>query len=184
MVKTQIPFHDAYLTQANEIIKAQEVAATNDGYSYIHGDWDKRLDGWGPLGYTVEAGINECLKLFGSRYNSVWQETWINIVRPVRRQWTNRHNHVEMNRELGKPIPTYTWIYYMQMPNNLSGDEGKLEYEDENGVHKYLPNVGDLVILRGDQWHSIYSNPNSTLNRIVIAGNVSITNTKQTNTLM
>ena len=184
MVRTTIPFKGSYLTQANEIVQSTEDVTPNDGYSYIHGEWDQRLDGWGPLGYVVEQGINECLTLFGSRYNYVWHEAWVNIIRPFRRQKINRHNHVVINRKLNKPLPTYTWVYYIQMPDNLNGDDGKLEYEDDGGIHKYLPNVGDLIILKGDQWHSIYGSGNSSKNRVVIAGNVTITNAKQTKSLM
>tara|TARA_B110000971_G_scaffold92194_1_gene94902 strand:- start:3268 stop:3822 length:555 start_codon:yes stop_codon:yes gene_type:complete len=184
MIIRTAKYNPEYLTQANEIIQSMEEVTPNDGYSYLHGVWDQRLDGWGPLGYVVENGINECLKLFGSRYNRVWHEAWVNIVRPVRRQTGNRHNHVEMNRYLDKPIPTYTWVYYIQMPDNLSGHDGKLEYEDDSGVHRYLPKVGDLIILKGDQWHSIYGSENSSKNRVVVAGNVNISMVKTNNTLM
>lgn len=182
MVTKTIPFHDGYLTQANEIIQSGN--APEDGYSFVSGEYTGMKNEWGELAPLVSTGILHCVNLFNAKFNTVWFETWVNVVRNVPKQRFNRHNHVDINKKLNKPTPTYTWVYYMQLPNNLSGDEGKLEYEDETGTHRILPNIGDIIILRGDQWHSVINAPNTTVNRIVLAGNVSISNNKQTNTLM
>lgn len=182
MIRRTAEYKPEYLTQANEIIKLG--GAPQDGYSFMEGEYTGMKTEWGALAPLVSTGILHCINLFNAKFNTVWFETWVNVVRSVPRQKYNRHNHVEINKRNNKPLPTYTWVYYMQMPNNLSGDEGKLEYEDETGTHRILPNVGDLIILRGDQWHSVVYHPNSTVNRIVLAGNVSISNIKTNNTLM
>lgn len=182
MVQTTIPFKDSYLIQANEIIQAGN--APEDGFPFVSGEYTGMKPEWGALAPLVSTGILHCINLFDAKFNTVWFETWINVVRNVPRQKTNRHNHVEINKKLNKPLPTYTWIYYLQLPNNLSGEEGKLEYEDETGTHKYLPNVGDLVILKGDMWHSVMPTTKSTVNRIVLAGNVSLLSNKTKRSLM
>jgi len=51
-------------------------------------------------------------------------------------------------------------------------------------VGSYLPTVGDLVILDGNAYHSVFEAPNSTVNRVVIAGNVAIENSKTKRSLM
>lgn len=181
-------FKQEYLNQANQMVSEMEDRTPHDGYALCYGEYTGKQPWWGPLGNVIEQGINECLTLFGSRYNYVWHEAWVNVVRPKRRQTRQRHNHVLMNKEAGKPIPTFTWVYYMQMPSPVSGDEGKLEVEDiVDGtvkIERYFPNVGEFVILRGDQYHDIIDSPASTVNRVVLAGNVSIENTKQTKSLM
>lgn len=182
MVRTTIPFKDSYLIQANDIVRLGD--APQDGYSFVSGEYTGMKTEWGELAPLVSTGILHCINLFNAKFNTVLFETWINVVRNVPRQQFNRHNHVEINKKLNRPIPTYTWVYYMQLPNNLSGDEGKLEYEDETGAHRILPNIGDLIILRGDQWHSVINAPNTTVNRVVLAGNVSIIDNKQMKTLM
>jgi len=178
-------FKQEYLDQANAIIRENEQHTPNDGYPYISGEYIGLEKQWGPMGPLVSMGILECLNIWGGEYNTVWFESWVNVVRPVRRQSGVRHNHVEINRYLNKPVPNYTWVYYMQMPDKVSGKDGMLEVEHDNGETKYyLPNVGDMYIFGGDLYHSIYDAPQSTVNRVVLAGNVAIQNNKTKHSLM
>ena len=71
------------------------------------------------------------------------------------------------------------------MPNNLSGDDGVLFIEGKNGnVYSYLPKEGDIVIMDGDLPHVPNYALDSTLDRIVLAGNVGIEYSKLNNTLI
>ena len=188
MIRKTEEYKPVYLEQAKQIIQDLEDKVPNDGYPIDFGDWNGRKPEWGPMGKILERGIDECVKLFGSRYNNIWYESWVNVVRPNPRQTYQRHNHVEINNNEVKPLPAFTWVYYLQMPSPVFGDEGKLEIEDIVGdktiIERVMPEVGDIIILRGDQYHTIMNSPNSTVNRIVIAGNVAFQNIKQTNTLM
>ena len=59
------------------------------------------------------------------------------------------------------------------MPDNLTEDDGKLFIMDNDGTEKaILPKVGELIILDGDVPHAPLDAPNSTKDRIVLAGNV------------
>lgn len=65
----------------------------------------------------------------------------------------------------------WTFTYYVQMPDNLSGDDGKLAFKLNDGsVHMVLPEVGDLYIFPCTLLHTPISNTNSSLERIVFAG--------------
>ena len=185
MVIRKAAFKQEYLDQANAIVRKSEQHTPNDGYPYISGEYVGLERQWGAMGPLVSTGVLECLNLWGKEFNTVWFEAWVNVVRPVRRQTNTRHNHVDINRHLEKPIPTYTWVYYMQMPDKVSGKDGTLEVEDSDGNSTfYLPNVGDMYIFGGDVFHTIYDAPQSTVNRVVLAGNVAIQNNKTKHSLM
>jgi hypothetical protein len=67
----------------------------------------------------------------------------------------------------------YTFTYYVQMPNNLKDNQGKLFFKTKLGYESsILPEEGDIFIFPGDLQHKPEINPNSTKARIVVAGNV------------
>lgn len=67
----------------------------------------------------------------------------------------------------------YTFTYYLQTPTDISGDEGHIVFETEDGVrHKFLPKEGDFFIFPADIRHTAIPTPNSELDRIVYAGNL------------
>jgi hypothetical protein len=68
----------------------------------------------------------------------------------------------------------YTFTYYVQMPNNLNGNDGKLFFVDneDNVQRMFLPEENELVIFPADVYHRPDTSINSTIDRIVIAGNV------------
>jgi hypothetical protein len=67
----------------------------------------------------------------------------------------------------------YSFTYYVQMPNNLKDNEGKLYFKTESGYEfSVLPEEDDIFIFPGDLQHKPEINPNSTKSRIVVAGNV------------
>jgi hypothetical protein len=69
----------------------------------------------------------------------------------------------------------YTFTYYLQMPNNLKDNQGKIHFKTKSGYESsILPEEGDIFIFPGDLQHKPEINPNSTKPRIVVAGNLAI----------
>lgn len=137
-------------------------------------------------------GVNNCIELFNGKYNIVHTDMWVNELKAVNPVQVNRdkngdlifHKHTEINRIIGRPEPHYTFVVYVQMPNNLSGEEGVLYLEDVDGkVFNYLPENGDCIIMDGDLPHVPNYAPNSTIDRIVLAGNVRLETIKTEKTL-
>jgi cupin superfamily acireductone dioxygenase involved in methionine salvage len=59
------------------------------------------------------------------------------------------------------------------MPNNLQDDEGYLVLKDTNGeVYSILPKEGEFIIHESNIDHYPKEATNSSVDRIVIAGNV------------
>ena len=139
-------------------------------------------------------GISKCEQLYTQPYNSVEIGCWVNVVNKSKTKQTirdtitnqlNYHIHTEIEKEQGNPLPYYTFVFYIQMPDNLSNDDGKIFIKDKDGTEfGILPKVGDLIILEGDVPHAPVDAPNSTKDRIVIAGNVIFKNIKKSKTLM
>ena len=71
------------------------------------------------------------------------------------------------------------------MPNNLSDDHGVLYMRDlEDKIFYYLPEEGDIIIMKGEVEHVPNHALKSTVDRIVMAGNVTLTNEKTIKTLL
>ena len=69
----------------------------------------------------------------------------------------------------------YTWVFYIQIPENLIGDDGKILFQTEDNVeHKILPENGDLFFFPTDLPHRPEINKNSEKPRIVLAGNFAL----------
>lgn len=93
---------------------------------------------------------------------------WIYISENTNRYF-GLHTHDKKSNTIIKTKWTYT--YYVQMPDNLIGDDGKLMFQLDNGdTHMILPMVKDLLIFPADLLHAPINNPNSNTERIVIAG--------------
>ena len=186
---------DEVVSNAREISK--RVNSKHDG----HGLWsDDKSKEWivsqdfGIIGDIVLEGITRCEEIHTLPYNSIQVGGWINIIdkshpkQAIRIEGTNEliyHIHTEIEKERGMVIPDYTFVFYVQMPDNLVGDDGKLFIKDKDGTEfGILPKVGDLIILKGDVPHAPVDAPHSTKDRIVIAGNVSLQHIKTEKTLM
>jgi hypothetical protein len=134
-----------------------------------------------------QLGINECVILYNEtdiKYNKIQTDSWINIVRatnPKQPTYKNHrkfntltyHKHTDLNHHLGLFIPDYTYVYYIQMPDVMNGDDGVLYFKSkENKVYSIKPEEDDLIIMPADIPHVPNDAPESTLDRIVLAGNV------------
>jgi hypothetical protein len=176
------------LNKCSEVI-ASMPHITTDGYDYSTSNDNNKLDD------ILNFGIECCKELYKIEYNKsydlIHKDCWINVVRaknPVQYKNNNDldyHIHTEINKKLLQFYPHYTWVYYIQMPDNLKEDEGALYMKGPNGdEHFIIPNEGDMIIMPGHLPHSPKVALNSTKDRIVLAGNVGFELIKKQKTLI
>lgn len=165
-----------------------EVIHDNYGYSVV---WDNDISFQGvvhennKLDKIMNLGIKLCKDLhtenINKPYNTINADAWVNIVRATNPRQPNFlakneiqfHTHTVLNSESKSFRPDYTFVYYIQMPDNLVNDDGVLYIEGENKtVHKYLPTEEEFVIMASHLPHVPASARRSTKDRIVFAGNV------------
>jgi hypothetical protein len=116
---------------------------------------------------------------------------WISVLRskpvqPMELDVENKeptyHNHKEIAEGEGNTLPLYSFVYYLQMPNNLSGIDGHILFKNKNGeVLKYLPKENEVLIFKSDLSHAPIHAKNSTVNRIVLSGDFIIPNKNKEN---
>jgi hypothetical protein len=130
--------------------------------------------------FIINLSTQKCIELYEKSFNNIAFDCWINIVKVIPKQTAilenkiQMHSHSEIEKEMQKPIPNYTWVYYVQMPDNLVNNDGVLFVEGENKkIYDFLPIEDDIIIMNGNQPHAPNGAFNSTKDRIVIAGNVS-----------
>jgi hypothetical protein len=103
-----------------------------------------------------------------------------NIVNYYQKNWvytnnknstrSNYHSH-EIINNLKNVKNEWTYVFYVQMPNNLIGNEGKLSFKIDENEYDILPNEGDIIIFPATLLHKPEMSPHSTQERIVIGGN-------------
>jgi hypothetical protein len=136
------------------------------------------------LDYIAKFGIDKCTELYSEtkkEYNKINTDAWVNVVRAINPKQPNFkksneiefHNHVHLN-EINKIfVPTYTYVHYIQMPDNLEGNDAVLYIEGENKkIYHILPKENDIIIMESYLPHVPASAYKSTKDRIVFAGNV------------
>lgn len=86
------------------------------------------------------------------------------------------HQHILVHPSGRSNIKTdYTFTYYLQTTDEITGDEGKIVFEDEyQNRHKFLPKPGEVFIFPADIRHTAIPTPNSEKERIVFAGSFCI----------
>ena len=111
---------------------------------------------------------------------------WVSVLRsepvqPMELDVENKeptyHNHKEIAERSGNTIPLYSFVYYLQMPDNISGIDGHILFKSKEGnVLKYLPKENEVLIFSSDLPHAPIHAKNSTKNRIVLAGDFVVDN--------
>lgn len=176
---------DKMLLECEELIKNKPNVNT-DGYSYyINGGLKYKncldIEINSELDLVMSSGLNSCIELHNTIFNEIKTDIWVNVVRaknPVQKNYKSNgslifHNHVDLNIANKLPPPLYTFVCYIQMPNNLTQDDGVLFMEDvDHKVYSILPKEGDIIIMKGDLPHVPNYAPNSTVDRMVLAGSV------------
>jgi hypothetical protein len=176
--------------EAKDVIDSQPDIKT-DGFAYKKED--KNINFMGEvtiknnLDEIVQTGINLCKELYEETktpYNRINTDAWVNVVRsknPVQLQFRHEelkhvdkyHVHTVINKEMNSFVPHYTYVYYIQMPNIMDGDDGVLYFKNENNDEFWIrPEEDDLIIMEATMPHAPNNAPLSTNDRIVMAGNV------------
>lgn len=188
------------------LIKCLEIADANvdktifDNYGYTN---DIDLNSFKPREFAIEnpihkldnvinLSVNNSIEVYREKFNRISVESWVNIVRAkkpkqkeTREDTMKMHIHTEINYKINTFTPTYTFVYYVQMPNNLSNLDGVLLIEGENKkIYNILPEEDDLIIFDARLPHTPKAAFNSTKDRIVLAGNVGFQNIKETKSLL
>ncbi len=182
---------DSLLKEANWVIESQPDVKT-DGFGYKK-EWNNNINFTGEITIEtkmdeiIQMGIDYCKDLYKERnvvYNKINTDAWVNVVRstnPVQIQFKHEelkgvdkfHVHTDINKEMKSFIPHYTYVYYVQMPDVMNGEDGVLYFRGKNNKEYWIrPEEDDLIIMEADMPHSPNNAPNSTVDRIVIAGNV------------
>jgi hypothetical protein len=179
-------YKDILLELCKEITeKLTEVKTDGFGYNTTTNNLNflGKIEVNNKLDEVIQKSINLCIDVYeteNNKFNMVDTEGWVNIVRakdPVQYNFKEGkekyHTHTEINKNKNFFIPTYTYVYYIQMPNNLENEDGVLYIKDnEEKEYNILPREDDLIIMPGYLPHSPNKADKSTCDRIVFAGNV------------
>lgn len=179
------------LKESYELIKSMP-ENTTDGFGYTR-IWNNDLNFIGNIDVEscidkiVQSGINECKKLWeetNSSYNKINIDAWVNVVRSINPKQIQLkyneikgvdkyHSHTEINKKNKVFYPHYTYVYYIQMPDVMEGEDGVLYFKGENNKEYWIrPEEDDLIIMHGYMPHTPNNAPKSTIDRVVIAGNI------------
>jgi hypothetical protein len=188
-------YKNLILTEVTNVIKnASDDNKKTDAYKYFSND--ERTDFGGnisilnKLDEICQLGIDSCKKLYENQFNKVNTDSWINVVRsknPIQHKLRKHkyHIHTELQSNIGSFFPHYTYVYYIQMPDFMENEDGVLFVQGTNEKEYWIrPEEDDLIILPGYLPHSVSPAINSTIDRIVMAGNVGFDYIKQTKSLM
>lgn len=113
---------------------------------------------------------------FDRKGEESFTHSWAYISHPENKD-TNFHTHEFFSPTDNHIVTTWTITYYLEVPDNCQGDEGKLLFstsgEDSNSL-KLFPKKNTIYIFNGTLSHRPEIAPNSTKSRVVLAGNVAI----------
>lgn len=85
------------------------------------------------------------------------------------------HTHTDLIEGDGRIQTDWTFCLYVQIPKNINGDDGKISFRTADGMeHLFLPEEGDLLIFPADLEHTPKLIKQSEMDRVVIAGNISL----------
>lgn len=180
-------FKNELLTKCDEIIK-NNPNVTTDNYTYFTNykklNYMGEIDIKNKIDEIIDYAIKSCIKIFNIEYNQKFNridaDCWINVVRtknPVQNNFKDPskkyHSHTLIEKKLGNFTPHFTWVYYIQMPDNLKDDDGVLFFLAKNNKECFiLPKEDDFIVMPSELHHSPNHALSSTKDRIVLAGNV------------
>ena len=192
------------LLQEDKVVIESAKNNTTDGYGYMM-EWNSNINFNGnikikrKLDEIIQLSIDKCKKIYEEKnitYNKSNMDSWVNMVRsnnPVQVQFKYEelrgvdkyHIHTDINKGNEKFAPHYTWVYYIQMPDIMEEEDGVLYFRGKNKKEYWIrPEEDDLIIMEADMPHAPNNAPSSTVDRIVIAGNIGFENIKKTNSLI
>ena len=140
-------------------------------------------------GYQIESGMfvdYATQNLFTRAFNTVkkehetvtgdfrlpgYQHSWFFISPPTNDE-AAFHEHSRFNDTFPHDVPLYTWVYYLQLPNNCQGDEGMLTFKEGDETFSMDVNLDTLYVFPANLLHRPNLAPESTETRITAAGNI------------
>ena len=145
--------------------------------------------GSGP-GIQIESNIyadSHTVDLFKNIYNKVinlhkkkteeslpsYHHSWF-FINPPSETESNFHDHSKFNSTFPHDIPSYTWTYYIQLPNNCRGTDGLLSIKQDSLIETIDVKLDTIYIFPSNLLHQPNISPLSTVNRITAAGNILI----------
>jgi hypothetical protein len=147
----------------------------SDGYIF-----NKNIEEFKDIYYFCSERCKELATKNSITFDDFTLHKWVSVLRskpvqPMELDIENSeptyHNHKEIAKRSGNILPLYSFVYYLQMPDNLSGIDGHLLFKNKNGnVLKYLPKENEVLVIKSDLSHAPIHAKNSTKNRIVLAG--------------
>ena len=176
----------SFLKEAYSLIESQpKVKSDGFGYKMIWNEninFDGSIDIKTKLDEIIQIGIDKCKEIYEEKnitHNKINIDVWVNVVRsknPIQENFNNGnkyHIHTDISKGNNQFIPHYTWVYYIQMPDVMDEEDGVLYFRGKNKNEYWIrPEEDNLIIMEADMPHSPNNAPNSTIDRIVIAGNV------------
>ena len=88
---------------------------------------------------------------------------------------TDYHTHTaEGNFHFSEEMPHWSIFYYVEVPNNLIENDGRLFFKTKTKEVSILPYQNQIIMFPADVLHKPGLNPNSTNKRVVYAVNISI----------
>ena len=101
---------------------------------------------------------------------SMWSYIQTKDLPPSNYIW---HTHSKLDGGRTQLKTDYTFVFYVQIPPNLENGEGDLLIKDNNdSIHTITPKEGDIIFFSGYLWHVPTHTPTATIDRVVIAGNI------------
>lgn len=153
----------------------------SDGYIF-----NKPIDEFNDIYHFCSERCKELANKNSITFDNFILHKWVSVLRskpvqPMELDVENKeptyHNHKVMAEKSGKMLPLYSFVYYLQMPDNLSGIDGHILFKNKNGnVLKYLPKENEVLLINSDLSHAPIHAKNSIKNRIVLAGDFIVHN--------
>jgi len=84
------------------------------------------------------------------------------------------HNHLRFNDTFPHDVPSYTWVFYLQLPDKTIDKEGWLILSDGKNEYPLDVKLNTIYVFPSNLLHKPNIAPNSTRNRITAAGNILI----------
>jgi hypothetical protein len=183
----------AILKEAEGIVDSLKDSVKADAFGYKI-EWLDNIDFVGDidiqnnLDYIYKCGIDNCTNIyneeFNKKFNKINTDAWVNVVRstnPVQIHFKHDevkgvdkyHTHTDLQKKSDSFFPHYTFVYYIQMPDIMEGEDGVLYFKGSDEKEYWIrPEEDDLIIMPGWMPHAPNNAPKATIDRFVLAGNV------------
>jgi hypothetical protein len=106
--------------------------------------------------------------------DKIGRASWIYTqIKEFKMEWMHTHEYLISSNQTNLKTQ-WTYVFYIQIPTNLTGNEGNIVFKTEDAVlHSFAPNENDIYIFSGDIPHMAIPTTNSDTKRIVYAANIS-----------